>query len=510
MGGEEIQFLSKFRRATLGLMAFSLLLLLASFVSADQEWDDVELREVDSWKDPSGNGTDLQMDISHDMDRLLLVGYGGPDEIRVVDRDVKTIATLVPPGINPTVKGARWSQSGTWIVAWGRAEDNDSDFLSAWNGTTYEPADNLFENDTTPLVEIGSAVFMAFGDLLFISGRDVNGTSRVLLVETSSMTVHKDYPWENDATITYLVTDGLSILCIDETGVITSIGGTDWSEVVRFEDGSSHRPSSHAISSPSRNPWVIGYEDGSVYFWQGYPIFFSGDIDLGAGPVQGLAWTFTDPGSYYMVALPGEGQGSQLSVLYKEYDNTSVLPVSNTIDTGSPVTILMMDKDPPGNVWAAFADGSLGYYNATIILNLPPEVTIDVPLHQQLYTGKVRFEGSFSDDHDNTQWVKVRVDDDDFQDANLVGNLWWYEIDTDLIREGLHVFNIEVFDGRHQTGSAEIFNTPQEPYNNDEEGPPGIPQIPFLIVAIAVVVILLWRRAHRTDGEDHQDVPPST
>ncbi len=507
----DILFRSDLRRTTLGLIAFCVLLLLMSVVSANQDWDDVDLEEVDHWKDPSGNGADLRIDISHDMDRLLLVGYGGPDEIRVVDRDIETIATLVPPGTDPTVKGARWSQSGTWIVAWGRSEGNDTDFLTAWNGTTYGPADNLFENDTTPLVEIGSAVFMASDDILFIGGRDVDGTSKVLLVETSTMNVHMNYTWENDATITYLGTDGLSLLCIDETGVLTSIGGTDWMEIVRFEEGSSREPSSQAISSPGRNPWAIGYEDGSVYFWRGYPIVASGDADLGSGPVQGVAWAFYDIGDYYMVALPGEGQGSQLSVLYHANDTATAVPVSDTIDTGSVVTMLMMDTKAPGNVWAAFADGSLGYYNVTTILDLPAEVTIDVPLHQQMYTGKVRFEGRFSDDHDNILSVRVWIDESDRQDANLVGNVWWYEVDTDVYEGGQHVFNIEVFDGRHETSEIAFFQTPQEYEGDDDEWRPGILLISLLIIAVVVIVVLLWRRGRHTggEGEDDQDVPPS-
>ncbi len=509
MGVIEILFRSDFRRPTLGLVAFCVLLLMASVVSGNQDWDDVDLEEVDHWKDPTGNGADLWIDISHDMDRLLLVGYGGPDEIRVVDRDIETIATLVPPGTDPTVKGARWSQSGTWIVAWGRAEGNDTDFLAAWNGTTYEPADNLFENDTTPLVEISSAVFMAADDILFIGGRDVDGTSKVLLVETSTMNVHINYTWENDATITYLGTDGLSLICIDETGVITSIGGTDWTEIVRFEEGSSREPSSNSISSPGRNPWAIGYEDGSVYFWRGYPIVASGDADLGSGPVQGITWAFYDIGDYYMVALPGEGQGSQLSVLYHANDTATAVPVSDTIDTGSAVTMLMMDSKAPGNIWAAFADGSLGYYNVTIIIDLPPEVTIDVPKYQQMYTGKVRFEGRFSDDHDNILSVRVRIDEGDWEDANLVGNVWWYEVDTDLLEEGFHVVNVEAFDGRHTTRSKEFFVTPQEYDGGEGEWPPGIPQIPFLIIAIVIVVFLFWRRSRRTEGEGDQDAPPS-
>lgn len=494
---------------TLGLIALCLLLLLTSAVSAIQTWDDVDLKEVDHWKDPAGNGADLMIDISHDMDRLLLVGYGGPDEIRVVDREVKTIATLVPPGTDPTVKGARWSQSGTWIVAWGRAEGNDTDFLTAWNGTTYEPAYNLFENDTTPLVEISSAVFMAGDDVLFIGGRDVNGTSMLLLVETGPMNVHINYTWEKDATIMYLGTDGMALQCIDETGVLTNIGGTTWMEMERFEEGSSRKPSSSSISSPGRNPWAIGYEDGSAFFWQGYPIVFSGDADLGSGPVQGIAWTFKDVGGYYVVALPGEGQGSRLTVLYNEWDNTSAIPVSDTVDAVSAVTMLIMDAKAPGNIWAAFADGSLGYYNVSNIIDLPPEITIDVPHYLQEYTGKVRFEGRFSDDHDRVNSVKVRIDTDDWVDANLIGNVWWYEVDTDTLYGGFHTVNVKAFDGRHEGQWSEFFNTPQETYNDDAEWPPGIPQIPILIIAIVVVIYLLWRRSRRTEGEKDQDDPPS-
>jgi hypothetical protein len=506
----EILIRSIIQRMTLGLIALCLLLLLTSTVSAIQTWDDVDLKEVDHWKDPAGNGADLMMDISHDLDRLLLVGYGSPDEIRVVDRDVNTIATLVPPGSDPTVKGARWSESGTWIVAWGRAGGNDSDFLTAWNGTTYEPANNLFENDTTPLVEITSAVFMASDDILFISGRDVNGTSKVILVETKNMNVHINYTWENDATVTFLGADRMSLLCIDETGVLTSIGGTGWTDIVRFEEGSIREPSSQSITTPGYNPWAIGYEDGSVYFWEGYPIESIGSTDLGNGPVQGITWTFTDIGDYYMVAIPGEGQGSRLTVLYNEFDNITADPVSDTIDTGSSVTLLMMDPKAPGNVWAAFADGSLAYYNTSFIIDLPPEVTIDVPNNLQEYTGKVRFEGRFSDDHDRVVSVMVRIDTDEWVEAELIGNVWWYEVDTDLLYGGLHNVTVRAFDGRHTAEWRGLFNTPQE-YNEDrDEWPPGIPLIPMLIIGIVVVVYLIWRVVRRTEGDDDQDAPPSS
>ena len=128
------------------MMVLILLVVGAPWASAELPWwDDGTMAAVGSWQDPSGEGSDLQLEFSPDGSMLLMVGYGSPDEIRVADRDIQLVTTLSPPGLNATVKGARWSHQGTWVVAWGREEGGSRDYLRAWGTASFERSDSLFE-----------------------------------------------------------------------------------------------------------------------------------------------------------------------------------------------------------------------------------------------------------------------------------------------------------------------------------------------------------------------------
>ena len=80
------------------MMVLILLVVGAPWASAELPWwDDGTMAAVGSWQDPSGEGSDLQLEFSPDGSMLLMVGYGSPDEIRVADRDIQLVTTLSPP-----------------------------------------------------------------------------------------------------------------------------------------------------------------------------------------------------------------------------------------------------------------------------------------------------------------------------------------------------------------------------------------------------------------------------
>jgi len=482
-----------------GLLAMFLLVLLAAVVSADEVlWEDVELVESGNWKDPGGSGSHLRFDQSYDGDRLVLLGYASPNDVRVTDRDLTTLAVLVPPNEDPVVEGVRWSETGDWVCAWGTAADEDRDLLWLWDGTTYQPSDWIFENFTTPLHDLDSILFMSLDAILALSGRDENGTSRVLLVETFTSAVRRDFPWEDNATVVQLGTDTMRLVCVDDRGIVTTIAGSDWTEV-EVLGGHDVVPSSDSLGARRNLPWIVGYEDGSAGFWGGNPVVLQRSADLGTDPIQAISWAIAlDEGdNYYLVGTPSPSGGSELMAYYFDLERGPDNPASEPVEYTSPMTSMVGDAKVNGQVWIAFEDGAIRLLNVTVIHDLPPTITIEVPRHQKEYRENFTATGIVTDDHDMIEYVRVRSGDGfNWSDAEVVDGRWTFEVDVTVLEPDRVYFTVEAYDGRHRVSNITFFQVPKD---NDEGGewPRGIPMIP---IAAAVIVLTIYYYRRRQKG----------
>jgi hypothetical protein len=477
-----------------------LLVLVASIASADgPEWDDVELVELGKWQDPGGYGPIVQIDQTSDGDRLLVLASGSPDRIRITDRDLDTLAVLEPPHEDPLIEGAHWTDSGDWVYAWGSAEGVDHDLLWMWNTTDYRPSDWLFENYTTPLQRLYSAVFMPGDEILALAGRDDNGTSRVLIVETHTSDVRRDYPWEDNATVVRVGTDMMVVICLDERGTISTVGGSDWTSTVDL-GGNDVAPSSDTLGLRDRLPWLVGYEDGGVSMWGGNPPVHERSTDFGDGPVQGLSWAMTDSFHYYMVAVPSASGGSVLSAYFYHLNEYPDYPASVPVEFTAPVTYMLGDIMVAGQVWIGFQDGTVRLMNASIIHNMIPVVTIEVPEFQKDYTEDFTATGIVTDDLDRLEYVRVLVGDGNWTPVEVTEGRWSYRVDVSKLSGGEGVFRVEAFDGKHLTENRTFFQLPPEDDDEDKWGE-RIPWITLVVVIIALVPILLWRlRGGKAEG----------
>ena len=432
------------------------LLFLPPIGSAHIEpWYEVGITEVDHWEDPLGVGSDLMFDISYDGSRLALVSTEDPDEISIVDRELETLATLHPPGENATINGVQWSDGSRWVAAWGRAEDMDSDFFQVWDVPTYKPTDAPFANATSSLPIISATRFLADDMILAIAGRDANGTSRLLIVETSNMNVHRNVTWEANTTILFLRSDGINLYCVDELGTITSISGMDWMLKDTYI-GLSARPTAFALNRVKRGYWLMGYENGSTFFWGGIPFRPMGVNEFGDGPVESLARIFPSLEDYFLVATPRDGGGSTIQAL-KYIANVTTLHPSNRIETEASVTMMQPDPLNPGNVVIGFSDGSLTFYNMTLVPDNPPMVSILELEDPSATTGIIVVRGTVTDDNDNIQWVRVKVDDGEWFDINWTGTDWTLEINATLLSDGQHSLAVVAYDGRFNSFPATRF-----------------------------------------------------
>ncbi len=499
MNGEEIPFLSDLRGVTPGLIAICILVLVASMVSAERYWDDVDIEVMGSWTDPGGGGQDLRFDVSTDGTRIVLAGHAAANDVLVADRDMNVLATLVSPDQGLIVEGVRWSESGKWVCAWGTADGMDHDRLWMWDGTSYEPTEELFENFTTPLQRLDSVLFVAYDDILVLAGRDENGTSRVMLWETAWSTVRRDFPWEDNATVLHLGTDMMSIVCIDERGNVSAIGGSDWSEVKDLE-GHDAVPTSTSQGTYLRHPWIVGCEDGMAVLWAGFPTQLENSSSFGVGPVQAVAWSTMEGGSYYLLATPEDATRTNMTAYFYAVDQRPDNMVANPIVFPSSMTKMVTDVLVDGQVWCGFSDGTIALVNMTIIPDLPPEVTIEVPEKQQVFKENFLAQGTYWDDHDNVEWIRVRWEPESWFDANFSDGEWSYEVNHSKFDDAELSLEVEIYDGRHVNQTRVNFFAKNREGPDDDEWPPGIPLIPIVLLVLFLALLLMVRAYKRKWG----------
>ena len=458
-------------------------------------WDEGTMEEVASWSDPSGNGSDLQVEYSPDGSKLLIAGFGSPNEIRVVDRNVGHLATLDMKGIDVQVKGTRWSHQGTWIVAWGREEGGSRDLLMAWSASTFEPSQALFDDDLPPLEVVDSVVFPSNDGILAIAGRDALGTSRLLIMETHSRDVLNNITWEGNATLLTLETDNQNLVCIDETGALTSISTRNWDIQATYE-GVRSRPSCWSFPRHGGHPWLAGYEDGTVYFWMNTPREPGGKADLGEGPLLGVAWLMNDQENYYVVALPGADGGSDVQAYIYHEEGRPAVAVSDTVTVDGRITMLVMDPVDPWHAIAGLEDGTLVALELALLPDTPPEITVDEPAEGTKHSENFTARGKVIDERDNVSYVRVWVDELPFAEAVMSDDEWSTEVDVRMLKAGSHVLHVEAFDGTYVNTTQVTFRVEWE--KEGESSTPG-PSGPLaLIAALLTAMIFLHNgRARR-------------
>lgn len=492
-----------------------LALLLGGPLAAEEEpepyipWYDAEIVIVDSWKDPQAEGAPIMFHTSSDGTKLLVSGFEGADDLRVMDRAGKTLSVLDLPMENATIKGILWTWGETWLTAWGSSEGNDTDWFAMWDADTYEPTGEVFENGTTPLPIVDAAYFMADDFIVVLAGRDINGTSRVLVLETPDLGVRADIAWKDNTTVLFMGTDGSDVLVADELGAITTIGSSSWSELNRYE-GFDTRPTAVSFaSSQEPKPWMLGYEDGRTFFWKCCPWAPAGNGSHGPGPLQALTWIELDEVELHVLAVPSEG-GSTLSAHRTYFEHEGRDRISGPLFTEGAATMMATDPMVPGQVWAGFSDGTLALLNVTLTVDEPPQADVFEPEHTTaLIRGTVMFRGNVTDDHDNITWVRVRLDDGEWEDAEWADGEWWFELDTtDISGESL-VLYVKAFDGRTESFEWRVF------YNflGPGKGPDRMEHFWYwftgctsmVVIMVVVLYYSLWRGKPKRRPEDTED-----
>ena len=349
------------------LVAFGLCMNFLFLYEYEPPRVDVVFNETGSWRDPGGAGADLRVDPSPDGSRLLLVGYGAPDELRVADRSLKTLAVLTPPGTPFAVSGAAWSEKGQYIIAWGRVAGASIDAIAVYGASTYAPADSVVPRESVPLTTVTCARFVARDRILAVSGDAPNGTSMVVFLEIGPFAFLKSSPVAGGAHVLAIESDGIDLVLLDDAGYLTVFSTRDWTLARRYHDLSG-APTAWCVR-PSY-PWLAGDSTGRVTAWEGHPQWARMNMTMASRPVQALCWGSDKNGS--LVAVPASGGGSLLQAW--ALDLGGAMRSELVAEARTDETVVMMAPDPAagGGVLAAFDDGTLRAYRLDVSVHRPP------------------------------------------------------------------------------------------------------------------------------------------
>ncbi len=452
---------------------------------------DLEVDQV--WKDPAEGGANLSVMFSGDGMKMLLSGYGTPNELRIMGRDMTTITVLEPPADDYIVKGSGWSTTDKWVFVFGRAAGDVNDTFWVYTVHSIGPARDLFENGTLPLSALDSALFMAEDAILAIGGRDGNGSSRLLIFETDPVSLIRDIPSPGDSAISWMGSNGMDLILFDAGGHVTVFSTTDWQEKSLYE-GESLPPTDVDVTTlPRGDPWLSSYADGTIRYWfdpEAPPEISSNEYP---GAIQALAWS--DKEEVYVVAVKDPEGGSELICL--QYHNGSMPDerISDIVDTATVVTDIARHPLDPSVIIVGFEDGSIARYHLTLRPNQRPAVSILSPNDGERIEGSFVISGRATDDGGRVDWVKVSFDNGPYKLANGTFE-WTFAVDSDEFDQGTTTILVKTYDGFSASETIKITIT--TPYEGSILEP-----WPILLMIIAIIVLVLtvrWRRKGLREG----------
>ncbi len=256
---------------------------------------------------PTGNGTASRIEHAFEGETALVWGHEGPDDLRVVDDRLMTIGVLPPPFPGFHIKGASISEGGVRAFVWGMAGGMANDTIVTYNLTTFTVEQDYLPEGLVDLVSIDYVRTLAWGIILTVAGRHVNGTSELLFIETVPMQQLGRLPLPGNASAQYLGSDGISMVCLLDDGQLVVVSTRDWSmeRTLDAVDG----PFSAWYITHSR--WFFGGADGTVLIWNDYAKRVEAEMHMD-GPVEGIARTIDGQNQTLTVAIAIPEGGSVL------------------------------------------------------------------------------------------------------------------------------------------------------------------------------------------------------
>jgi len=299
----------------------------------------------------TGNGTALRIEHAFEGTTSLVWGHEGSDDLRIVDDNLTTLGVL--PQAGPwSIKGASISEGGVRAFVWGPQARTGPDSIAIYNLTDYSVEQDYIPPGLIDMARIDYVRSMAWGLILVVAGRSTNGTSELLFIETVPMQVLKRHPLPGNASVQYIGTDGISMVCLLEDGHLVVVSTRDWTiaHTVDALDGPA------SAWSLGQGKWLLGGADGTVIVWDEHYRKLDAEMHTD-GPVQGVARTVDGFNVTLIVASPGPEGGSIL----RAFRMWNVSDWRLATEEPWPVAVSMLGTHPTRGdaVLVCGADGSV-------------------------------------------------------------------------------------------------------------------------------------------------------
>jgi hypothetical protein len=340
------------------LIAFALLvpsLPLASSFPYDP-YIHSSLRIVGTWKDPGGGGEDLRFRVSTDGTRLLMLGYGAPDEVRISDLDTGNATILEPPVPGYDVIGCDWNEEEDQVVVWGG--EGGGPLIVVYDLPTGNINDSVEWIDLIDLASVSEVSHLASDIIVSVAGRDANGTSHLLFLEVEQQSIRRDHVWEGNHTIIEVENEGGDLVILDTGNTVTVQKSSDWSTFNRTRGALQGGPVSWHV--PYGQPHGIGDASGRVVFATDFLVPSENNVTVASGPVTGFSWSFGRSRDFVVSSnLPGGGSKLAGWELEEEGHHRLSTVEMCSIEIEGQVTMMLPDPRGWSQVLVALDDGTL-------------------------------------------------------------------------------------------------------------------------------------------------------
>jgi len=319
----------------------------------------ITLEELPGGVVSPGGASNFRFEYELHGDRVLFWGWTGPNDVRVMSKDLTTLHIIELPWEGFEVREAKWSHGGSIVVLGSNGTGGDDELL-VFRGSLFEYNASFLPREAIPLVTIDTACLLAGDNILAIAGRDINGTSRVIFLETVSKRIRSEHEMYDDLTVQYIGNHELYLYAIDVQGGSTVFNTSQWS----FEDRIEPIVGPCQFSVVRTNlPLTFGGVNGRLvvreYFMLNQTVTF--DVDI--SPVQASTYIRINVTSNVIVASPNGKGGSKIQVLHDYNGSHEVGP---EIDTEMTVTSMMaLHEGETGVFGVGFSNGVFKWYEVS-------------------------------------------------------------------------------------------------------------------------------------------------
>ncbi len=291
-------------------------------------------------------------------ERVLFWGWTGPNDIRVMSKNLTTLKIIDLPSENFEVRDAQWSHGGSIIILGNNGTGGD-DSLLVYKSPLFEFNDSYLSRESIPLATIDAISLLASDIILAVAGRDVNGTSSVITLETNFYRILTKHNMYDNLTVQAIGNFESYLHVIDVEGGSSVLNTSQWNYEERIDP--SVGPCQFSVVRTNL-PVTFGGVNGQLIVREYIMLNQTVRYEVDNAPVQASTFIRNNITSNVIVASPNGQGGSKIQVLH-DYNGT--FEVGAEIDFDMTVTTMMLSPGESKAFGVGFSNGVFKRYKVS-------------------------------------------------------------------------------------------------------------------------------------------------